>query len=151
MRHMAGSLLAPLILFILGTAAVGLASPARVVVTWKTDSEVNTLGFVLYRGDSSAGPFSRLNETPILATGDPLTGAEYRYEDRRVAPGKHYFYQLEEIERSGSRRRHADMVEGQAGLGWLWAGAVGGGLALAAAGWAGLRSLRWREAERREA
>lgn len=135
MQSVGRRLLIPAALFILGTAVVGFTMPARVVVTWKTASEVDTSGFFLYRSESRAGSFVLLNETPILAAGDPLTGTEYRYEDRQVTPGKRYFYQLEEIERSGNRVRHADVVEGQAGLGWSWAVAVGGGLALAAGAW----------------
>ena len=119
----------PLLAFILGAALVRLASPARVVVTWETASEVGTAGFVLYRGASASGPFSLLDGPPVLAVGDPLVGGSYRYEDRDVVWGQRYFYQLEEIEQQGGRNRYPDVVEGRAGLGWSWALAVGAVLA----------------------
>jgi hypothetical protein len=113
----------------LGGVAVRLLSPPCVVITWETASEVDTSGFFLYRSASPAGPFSLLSENPILATGDPLVGASYRYEDRRVAWGEKYFYQLEEMDVDGSRLRFPGVIEGWAGLGWWWALAIGASLA----------------------
>ena len=118
------------LLFALGVALVRFGSPARIVVTWETASEVDTAGFFLYRGESPDGLFPLLIETPIPAQGDPLVGSSYRYEDRDVAWGRRYFYQLEEVERSGVRNRFPRMVEGRAGAGWPWALAGGALLAI---------------------
>ena len=52
-------------------------------------------------------------------------GAYYRYEDWDVTWGQRYFYQLQEVERNGARSRLPEVVEGQAGVGWSWALAVG--------------------------
>jgi len=119
-----------LLLFALGVALVRLGSPPRVVVAWETASEVDTAGFLLYRSGSSDGPFSLLTRAPLPAEGDPLVGASYRYEDRDVAWGQRYFYQLEEVERSGVRNRFPQVVGGRAGAGWPWALAGGGFLAV---------------------
>lgn len=124
-----GGLLA---LLALGMALVRLASPARVIVTWETASEIDTAGFLLYRADAHDGPFSLLTATPIPASGDSLAGGSYRYEDYDVKWGQRYFYQLEEIERGGARNRFPHIVEGRAGLGWPWV--LAGGALLAALG-----------------
>ena len=119
--------------FALGLALVRLVSPPRVVVTWETASEVDTGGFLLYRSECAAGPFSLLDETPILAVGDPLAGSAYRYEDSAVDWGRRYFYQLEEIEMDGGRNRYQETVESRAGAGWPWALVIGAGFSVLAA------------------
>lgn len=133
MKRVFWRLAVPVLAFGLGVALVRLGSPARVLVTWETASEVGTAGFFLYRSESPDGPFSLLNETPILAVGDPLVGGDYSQEDREVVWGRRYYYQLEEIEESGGRNRHVEVVEAQAGLGWPWALGAGALLAVVAA------------------
>jgi len=131
--------LTPLAFFALGVFLVRLTFPASIVVTWETASEVDTAGFLVYRSDSPDGPFSLLDETVIPARGDPLVGASYRYDDREVARGRRYFYQLEEIQRDGVRNRFPDVVEGQAGVGWPVGLAVGVLMAVLA----GVVTWRW--------
>jgi hypothetical protein len=133
MKRLLWRLAVLLLAFALGVVLVRLVSPARVLVTWETASEVGTAGFFLYRSESPDGPFSLLDETLILAVGDPLIGGAYSQEDREVVWGRRYYYQLEEIEESGGRNRHVEVVEAQAGLGWPWALGAGVFLAVVAA------------------
>jgi hypothetical protein len=67
---------------------VGLGAAAdklgRVTVAWETASEVGVVGFHVERSRSAHGSFVRLNRSPIAATGSPITGASYLYQD---APG----------------------------------------------------------------
>lgn len=120
-----------LIPFIMGVALVRLGTPARVEITWKTASEVDAAGFRLYRSENSEGPFVLISSNLILAEGDPLVGADYRYEDTNVTWGKRYYYQLEEISLSGAADRYPQTVAANAGLGWGWAWGAGAVLALA--------------------
>ncbi len=92
-------LLAAAVLFI-----VNLTTPPVVTVEWSTASELNTAGFNLARGDSAAGPFTRLNSEVIPASPDPLVGGSYVYTDTQVAAGHTYYYQLEEVETSGNTK-----------------------------------------------
>lgn len=111
--------------FTFGVILAWLLWPPCVTITWETASEVDTVGFFLYRAESSISPFVPINEIPMPAKGDPLTGSSYSYEDRQVSWGKVYFYQLEELERNGSRKRYPEVVKGQAGIGWTGALAMG--------------------------
>ena len=76
-----------------------------VTVQWETATEVNTVGFNLYRANSKAGPYVKVNTTLIPASGSQLTGSSYKYEDTGVQPGQVYYYQLEDIESSGKATR----------------------------------------------
>lgn len=95
--------------------------PGGIIITWSTASEIDTMGFNLYRAEGSAeGPFELVNAEPIPADGDPLTGAEYEVEDKDVEPGHLYFYQIEEIEWNGTRQRYPELVQTRAGVPRLW-------------------------------
>jgi hypothetical protein len=130
MRRTLIRIAAPIAYFVLGVAIVYLGWPPHIVLTWETASEVDTAGFHVYRSQSPDGPFDLLTDAPIPALGDPLVGASYKYEDRNLAWGKDYYYQLEEVERSDSRIPFPDVVAGRAGAGWEWALGVGGLLAV---------------------
>ncbi|HEY4720917.1 MAG TPA: hypothetical protein VII92_03665, partial [Anaerolineae bacterium] len=67
----------------------------------------NTAGFNLYRAESDQGPYTRLNTDLIPASPDPLVGGSYAFTDTHVVAGQIYFYQLEDIETSGTANRHA--------------------------------------------
>ena len=135
MRQTAIYASAIVLLFFLGVAVVRVASPSSVVVTWETVSEVDSAGFLLYRSDTPDGPFLLLVGTPIPAQGDSLVGTSYQYEDREVVWGRRYYYQLEEVERSGASNRSDQVVDGRAGAGWPWA-MTGGALLAGLGAWA---------------
>ncbi len=96
--------LALVILFAWLTACSSTVSP--VVIEWTTATEINTAGFNLYRAESADGPFSQINSELIPAAPDPMTGGKYKFEDTSVTPGKTYYYQLEDIEYTGTRTKH---------------------------------------------
>jgi hypothetical protein len=69
---------------------------------WETASELDNLGFNLYRSDHAAGPYTQLNEVliPSQAPGS-MQGAVYTWEDRAVAAGTTYYYKLESVDSRG--------------------------------------------------
>jgi hypothetical protein len=78
------------------------------VVGWETASEVDLLGFNIYRSNSSAsGSFSQLNERliPSRSPGSPV-GATYEWVDAGVEAGQTYFYLLENLDVRGLVTRH---------------------------------------------
>ncbi len=97
---------------ILATTAVELLSfEARVLdsgveLFWETASELKNLGFHLYRGLSPSGPWERITASLIPGLGSSPEGARYNYRDFGLANGTAYFYLLEDVETTGTTKRH---------------------------------------------
>src|SRR5712691_798919 len=77
-----------------------------VELRWETGSELNNLGFHLYRSLSAEGPYERITSTVIPGLGSSPEGASYSYVDRGLTNGTTYFYELEDIETSGKTKLH---------------------------------------------
>jgi hypothetical protein len=76
-------------------------------VEWETATEIDNVGFYLYRSESADGPWTRLNEAliPSQAPGSPV-GAVYTWLDETVQPGVSYFYRLEDVDIYGHSTFH---------------------------------------------
>ncbi len=72
-----------------------------ILLSWRTESEVENLGFNIYRSESKAGPFDRINGLLIEGAGNSATYHEYEYTDGHVKPGQRYFYYIEDIDIRG--------------------------------------------------
>ncbi len=77
-------------------------SRSKIIVEWKTTTELETYGFYLLRKEGENGNYFPVNSYIILAQGDSMTGAEYRYEDYSIRGGTSYYYTLEEIDLHGA-------------------------------------------------
>ncbi|MCG6923142.1 MAG: DUF2341 domain-containing protein [Acidobacteria bacterium] len=91
------------------TTAVALQSfeatplDSAVDLTWRTASELDNLGFHLYRGLSETGPWERITLSLIPGLGSSPEGASYSFLDTGLVNGVRYSYRLEDIDsRSGS-------------------------------------------------
>ncbi len=87
-----------------------LPPPASVTLQWATASEVDTVGFLIYRSDSLTGAYRRITPQLIPAANDPLAGARYHYEDTATVPGQTYYYALEDVAADGTTTRHGPIV-----------------------------------------
>lgn len=76
-----------------------------IIIRWSTESEVNTAGYNLYRAGGEEGPWSKINDRLIPASPDPLRGGNYVYTDTAVVANQTYWYELEEVELSGTTTR----------------------------------------------
>lgn len=98
---------------ICGPQAVTLASftaaPAgnAIRLEWTTATELDNLGFNVYRATSPAGPQVKLNASLIAsqAPGSPL-GATYEFVDAAAQPGVTYYYWLEDVDVYGVTTMH---------------------------------------------
>ena len=90
LRARCGLVVLVLVWLLMGCAQ---ARAPHVTIAWETANEIGTAGFVIERGETRAGPFTRIS-TLIPAGDDPFVRHEYEYVDRDVAAGRIYHYQL---------------------------------------------------------
>jgi uncharacterized repeat protein (TIGR01451 family) len=78
-----------------------------VLLTWETATELDTVGFNLYRATSVDAPKSQLNDhlIPAQSLGDVL-GAVYAFVDETADPAATYIYWLEDISFDGIETIH---------------------------------------------
>lgn len=81
---------------LIGFSASGL--DWSVLLEWRTGSEVDNLGFQLYRSLSPGGPWTRLTSSLIPGQGFSAMGAAYAWQDTGLTNGVPYFYRLEDVD-----------------------------------------------------
>ena len=77
-----------------------------VLLEWQTGSELDNMGFHLYRSPSEEGPYEQVTESIIPGLGSSPVGASYSYRDTGLVNGTTYFYKLEDIETTGATELH---------------------------------------------
>ena len=73
----------------------------RVILDWSTESEIDNLGFNILRSNAENGKYTKINKKIIIARGNKLNGASYRFIDKKASYGKIYWYKLEDINNRG--------------------------------------------------
>lgn len=108
--------LVPLLVILGGLAmavyGIILYRSPRILIEWQTATEIDTIGFNLYRANQIEGPYQKLNASIIPAANDPFRGGSYQYVDANVMPNRIYYYQLEDVDTQGRTTRH-EPVSGQ--------------------------------------
>ena len=75
---------------------------STVLVSWETATELDNLGFNLYRANAAGGERVRLNEWLIASQSLGSTvGSSYQFVDHSAKPGMAYEYWLEDIDLAG--------------------------------------------------
>ncbi|MFP4548200.1 MAG: lamin tail domain-containing protein [Fidelibacterota bacterium] len=78
----------------------------KVLIQWTTESEMNNMGFNLYKGESEKGEFQKINTSIIPGAGNSSTQNNYSFTDTEVIPGRAYYYQLEDVTYSNQTKKH---------------------------------------------
>ena len=73
----------------------------KIILEWKTESEIDNAGFNLYRSESEDGQYTKINTSLIPAKGSSTQGASYEFIDTNVQNRKTYYYKLEDIDLNG--------------------------------------------------
>lgn len=97
-------------LFVIGSALCGYlawreSQRAKIVIDWSTASEIDTIGFYIYRSEIPDKGYVRVNSEIIPSAQDSLTGSHYSYTDNDVTPGILYYYILEDVNMDGQAAR----------------------------------------------
>jgi len=82
-----------------------LADDRKVTLKWETGSEVDNIGFYVYRSETKNGPFEKISEL-IEGAGNSAIGRTYGYIDKNIKPNKTYFYYLEDVDIHGIRNKN---------------------------------------------
>jgi hypothetical protein len=84
---------------------------AAIALAWETATELDNLGFNLYRAQAPDGPRTQLNANliPGQAPGSPV-GAAYTWLDESVATGITYYYWLEDVDVYGVATLHGPVT-----------------------------------------
>ncbi|MCH8291846.1 T9SS type A sorting domain-containing protein [Candidatus Poribacteria bacterium] len=79
-------------------------------IEWRTATEVNNLGFNLYRSKTREGKFEKVNPGLIEGAGSSPLPHNYQFVDRDVEPGEVYYYYLVDIDITGITEK-SDLLE----------------------------------------
>jgi len=94
-----------------------------VTLAWRTGSELDNLGFHVYRALAEAGPWTRVDASLIPGLGSSATGQAYSFRDSGLSNGTRYFYRLEDVDAASHATSHGPVSAVPV------AGAAGGGTA----------------------
>jgi len=82
----------------------------QVTLRWTTESEIENLGFNIYRSINSnppaGGQFLIINDELIPGAGNSSKRHEYKYVDKGLINGVKYWYKLEDVDYSGNTELH---------------------------------------------
>ena len=95
-------LLIALVSFSSFLAGCDLLGKPELTITWTTESELDIIGFNLFRSESESGPYTKINDELIPPASDPNVGGEHSYIDRNVLEGVTYYYKLQTVDRQGN-------------------------------------------------
>ena len=83
-----------------------------IYLEWKTESELNNLGFDIYRAEStdnvlpSEEIFTKINDNLVQGVGNSSVQNLYTYTDENIKDGYYYWYKLEDIDIEGHATMH---------------------------------------------
>ncbi len=87
------------------------ASFDKVILTWKTESEVDNMGFNVYRKSKDDRRWTKINPNLIAGAGNSSVAHEYEFVDRNVAAGEEYSYRLESVSFTGHTETFDQMIK----------------------------------------
>ncbi|MEJ2634418.1 MAG: S8 family serine peptidase [Calditrichia bacterium] len=89
------------------TGFSGIFSEGKVMLRWRTESEIENAGYEVWRSEHSEKEYDLIddhrNNTALLGAGNSTMPHEYQYEDKFVEKEKTYFYKIADISYSGQR------------------------------------------------
>ena len=75
----------------------------RVIISWRTESETDNVGFTIYRGESKDGKFIEI--AFVKSKGTTGMPTDYQFIDQKVKAGQTYFYYIEDVDLFGEKSK----------------------------------------------
>ena len=88
------------------TSFTATAGDGKVTLHWITESEIENLGFNIYRSTNSNVKFLMLNDELIPGAGSSSSRHGYEYIDKGLTNEVTYWYKLEDVDYSGKTELH---------------------------------------------
>jgi len=82
------------------------AGDGEVTLHWVTESEMDNMGFHVYRAFSEDGEYERLTAEMIEGAGTATGPLEYAFSDVRLTNGVTYWYKIEDVAFDGTTMMH---------------------------------------------
>ena len=80
------------------------AEGGKVILLWRTETEVDNVGFSILRSESRDGKWVEI--TFVKGAGNRGMPKDYQFQDVSIEAGKTYYYFLEDIDIFGEKERH---------------------------------------------
>ncbi|HIE28930.1 TPA: T9SS type A sorting domain-containing protein [Candidatus Poribacteria bacterium] len=81
-----------------------------VILNWRTISEINNLGFNIYRSNAKDGKYTKVNARLIQGVGTDATPHDYSFTDENVKVGQTYYYYIGDVDFTGKTSK-SDIIE----------------------------------------
>jgi len=86
-----------------GVTVIAQGEQHSVDLNWNASTSANIVGYNVYRGQASSGPYSKINAGGLVAS--------TLYSDTSVANGMTYFYAATVVDSSGRESAHSNQVQ----------------------------------------
>ena len=90
------------------------AGDGRVNLLWRTASELNNLGFEIYRSLNTSGPYSiidsYISNEGLVGAGNSNQEKVYEFLDINVSNGNSYYYKIGDVDYTGLRTLHGPIL-----------------------------------------
>jgi hypothetical protein len=83
-------------------SGTGISTPASVSLSWTASTSTGVVGYYVYRGTASGGPYTQLNSSPVDAT---------TYTDTTVEAGETYYYVTTAVTSQGTQSAYSNQAK----------------------------------------
>jgi hypothetical protein len=88
------------------TSFTALPGNGSVTLNWKTETEIDNVGFNILRAEAENGAYVKINKALIPAKAGAAAGASYQFIDSTVKNRTTYYYKLEDIDLKDVATQH---------------------------------------------
>jgi hypothetical protein len=82
----------------------------RATLEWQSADEREAYGYLVYRADSRAGPYVRIDREIVWVDRIGPEPHHYRYVDEQVEVGRTYYYYVDYVTKSGRKQRFSPVA-----------------------------------------